>query len=183
MPFGGVGLPMALVGRGRRHDGDARPERVHRVRRHRGVVDARGAQVGPDAVIEFIAPRVDDATGTVGVRATIDNSEGALRPGRVVRARIDGVSLASSLVIPKRALMHGAQGPFLWIVGAGEQIGIRPVELGASSGNEVVVTRGLLAGDRVVAEGILKVQPGAVVRATPSNTAAATQDAAGAVSR
>jgi membrane fusion protein (multidrug efflux system) len=79
--------------------------------------------------------------------------------------------------------MHGAQGPFLWIVGAGEQIGIRPVELGASSGNEVVVTRGLLAGDRVVAEGILKVQPGAVVRATPSNTAAATQDAAGAVSR
>jgi membrane fusion protein (multidrug efflux system) len=144
------------------------------------VVDARGSQAGPDAAIEFIAPRVDDATGTVGVRATIDNADGALRPGRVVRAHVDGVSLASSLVIPKRALMHGAQGAFVWVVGAGEQIGIRPVELGASSGNDVVVTKGLAAGDRVVVEGILKVQPGAVVHATPVAPGAALAAGSGA---
>ncbi len=131
------------------------------------VVDARGATLGPAARIEFIAPRVDDATGTVAVRAVLDNGANTLLPGRVVRARIDGVSVASSLVIPKRALMHGAQGPFVWVVGAGEQIAAHPVELGVSAGNDVVVASGLSAGDRVVVDGILKVQPGAAVHATP----------------
>jgi len=129
------------------------------------IVDMRGVQVGPDATIEFIAPRVDDSTGTIGVRALLDNTGDLLRPGRVVRARIDGVNVANSLVIPKRALMHGAQGAFVWVVGAGEQVAVRPVELGASAGNDVVVVKGLAAGDRVVVEGILKVQPGAVVQA------------------
>ena len=131
------------------------------------VVGARGAQLGPDARIEFIAPRVDDATGTVGVRAVLDNGAHVLLPGRVVRARIDGVSVPSSLVIPKRAIVHGAQGAFVWVIGAGEQVAPRPVELGTSSGNDVVVASGLSSGDRVVVDGVLKVQPGAAVRATP----------------
>ena len=139
------------------------------------VVDARGVQIGPDAGVEFIAPRVDDSTGTIGVRAILDNTGDVLRPGRVVRARIDGVNVASSLVIPKRAVMHGAQGSFVWVVGAGEQVAVRPVELGASAGNDVVVAKGLTAGDRVVVEGILKVQPGAPVSATPIATDAAPQ--------
>jgi membrane fusion protein (multidrug efflux system) len=130
------------------------------------VVDARGAQSGPDATIEYIAPRVDDATGTVAVRAVLDNASGTLLPGRVVRARIDGVNVPRSLVIPKRALMHGAQGSFVWIIGAGEKVAAKPVRLGASSGNDVVVESGLAQGDRVVVDGILKVQPGAAVHAT-----------------
>jgi membrane fusion protein (multidrug efflux system) len=130
------------------------------------VIDVRGKQLGPQAEIEYIAPRVDDATGTVGLRAILDNASNALLPGRVVRARIDGVSVASSLVIPKRALMHGAQGPFVWIIGGGEKVEPRSVVLGAASGNDVVVASGLTAGDRVVVDGILKVQPGAAVRAT-----------------
>jgi membrane fusion protein (multidrug efflux system) len=139
------------------------------------VVDARGAQIGPDAVVEFVAPRVDDSTGTIGVRAILDNTGDVLRPGRVVRARIDGVNVASSLVIPKRAVMHGGQGAFVWTVGPGEQAGVRPVELGTSAGNDVVVTRGLAAGDRVVVDGVLKVQPGAAVHATPLAPDAAPQ--------
>jgi membrane fusion protein, multidrug efflux system len=131
------------------------------------VVDARGAPVGPGAAIEFIAPRVDEATGTIGVRAVFDNGGGELQPGSVVRARIDGVSVASALVIPKRALLHGAQGAFVWLIGPGEQVTPRPVELGAASGNDVVVASGLAAGDRIVVDGILKVQPGAPVHATP----------------
>jgi membrane fusion protein (multidrug efflux system) len=130
------------------------------------VLDARGGQIGPPARIEYIAPRVDETTGTVAVRAVLDNTGGALLPGRVVRTRVEGVSVQSSLVVPKRALMHGAQGPFVWVIGAGEQVAPRPVEVGTSSGNDVAVASGLAAGDRVVVDGILKVQPGAVVNAT-----------------
>ena len=130
------------------------------------VVDARGQKIGPPASIEYIAPRVDDTTGTVAVRAVLDNSSSALLPGRVVRARVEGVNVPGSLVVPKRALMHGAQGPFVWVIGGGEQIAARAVELGPSSGNDVAVANGLASGDRVVVDGILKVQPGAVVHAT-----------------
>jgi membrane fusion protein (multidrug efflux system) len=153
------------------------------------VVDARGGTQGPPATIEFIAPRVDDATGTVAIRAVLDNGAAELLPGRVVRARIDGVRVASSLVIPKRAVLHGAQGAFVWVVGAGEQVAPRPIALGVSSGNDVIVTMGLAAGERVVVDGILKVQPGAPVHATalaadgsalPSASSAAASPPAGA---
>jgi membrane fusion protein, multidrug efflux system len=130
------------------------------------VIDARGAPQGPKAAIEFIAPRVDDTTGTVAVRAVLDNTASALLPGRVVRARVEGVNVPGSLVIPKRAVLHSAQGALVWVIGAGEQAAPRPIVLGTSSGNDVIVTSGLMAGDRVVVDGILKVQPGVPLHAT-----------------
>lgn len=135
------------------------------------VVDAAGRQTGGVAKIEFIAPRMDPATGTVDVRAVLDNRDGALLPGRIVRARLEGIVLRRALVVPKRALVHGAEGPFLWLIGAGEKVAPRPVEVGISAGNEVTIARGLAAGERVVVDGILKVQPGAVVHATPVSSA------------
>lgn len=131
------------------------------------VVDSRGAVLGGTADIEFIAPRVDDATGTVAVRAVLANPDSTLLPGRVVRARVEGVSVPNALVIPKRALMYGAQGAFVWTVGEGDVVTPRPVELGAAAGNDVVVASGLASGDRIVVEGILKVQPGARVAPVP----------------
>jgi membrane fusion protein (multidrug efflux system) len=131
------------------------------------VIDARGRTIGPPASIEYISPRVDDSTGTVAIRAVLDNAGATgLLPGRVARAHVEGVSVPGSLVVPKRALMHGAQGSFVWVIGAGEQVAAKPVQLGVSSGNDVVVASGLVAGDRVVVDGILKVQPGAPVHAT-----------------
>jgi membrane fusion protein (multidrug efflux system) len=130
------------------------------------VIDSRGRTLGAPAPIEFVSPRVDDATGTVGIRAVLDNPTGVI-PGRIVRARIDGVDVADTLVIPKRALMHGAQGAFVWVVDADGQVASTPVMLGALSGNDVEVTRGLAAGDIVVVDGILKVAPGAPVNAAP----------------
>jgi membrane fusion protein (multidrug efflux system) len=130
------------------------------------VADVSGATLAPRAAIEFISPRVDDATGTVAVRAVLDNLEIKLTPGRIVRASIEGVSLRDTLVLPKRAIMRGAQGAFVWVVGPDSAAAPRPVELGTSVGNDVAVVSGLAAGDRVVVDGILKMQPGAVVEAT-----------------
>jgi membrane fusion protein (multidrug efflux system) len=130
------------------------------------VVDSGGATLGEAAEIEFIAPRIDDATGTVAVRAVLANP-GSLLPGRVVRARVEGIEVPNALVIPKRALLHGAQGTYVWVVGEGEVVAPRPVVLGTAAGNDVVVASGLASGERVVVEGILKVQPGAAVAPTP----------------
>ncbi len=131
------------------------------------IADIGGRTLGDNAKIEFIAPSVADDTGTVDVRAVIDNSKGSLLPGQVVRAIVQGVTLPGTLVIPKRAVMHGMQGTYVWVIGNDLKVSQRPVTLGATAANNVVVSKGLAAGERVVVDGILKVQPGAVVKATP----------------
>lgn len=131
------------------------------------VIGARGMPIGGKARIEFIAPRVDDATGTVAVRALLDNSSRAILPGLVVRARVEGVAVGGALVIPKRAVMRGAEGTFVWRIDDAGTAAQQPVELGVSSGNDTAVVAGLSSGDRIVVDGILKVQPGAPLAATP----------------
>jgi membrane fusion protein (multidrug efflux system) len=128
------------------------------------VTDIQGKVLAEGARIEFIAPSIGDGTGTVDVRAVFENTSQNLLPGQVVRAHVEGVRLAGLLVIPKRAVMHGLQGSFVWVIGPDDKVAPRPVELGVTSGNNVVAANGLAAGDRVVVDGILKVQPGAVVK-------------------
>jgi membrane fusion protein (multidrug efflux system) len=130
------------------------------------VADARGQRLAAMGRIEFISPRVDDATGTVAIRAVLDNPNGVV-PGRIVRARIEGVTIEDALVIPKRAVMHGAQGAYVWTVDGNGHGTPTPVELGAPSGNDVAVTAGLMPGSRVVVDGTLKVIPGVPVNAVP----------------
>ena len=141
------------------------------------VLNTQGATLADNARIEFIAPAIEGQTGTVDVRAILDNKNDSLLPGQVVRARIEGVTIAGVFVIPKRALMHGAQGTFVWVIGQDKKVSPRPVELGVTSGNNVAVTKGLAQGERVVVDGILKVQPGALVNATavPADGAAPPQ--------
>ncbi|HEU4617483.1 MAG TPA: efflux RND transporter periplasmic adaptor subunit [Gammaproteobacteria bacterium] len=131
------------------------------------VVDASGKPIGDEAKIEFVSPRIDDQTGTVDVRAVLSNPDGALLPGRIVRARIEGIAVHDALVVPKRALMHGAEGPFVWTVGEDGKAAPRPVQPGASSGNYVALASGVSPGERIVVDGILKVQPGGAVAASP----------------
>ena len=131
------------------------------------IADIEGHTLGENARIEFIAPSVGDATGTVDVRAVIDNGKATLLPGQVVRALVQGVTLPGMMSSPKRAVMHGMQGAFVWVVDADSKVASRPVTLGATAGNNVVVSRGLSAGDQVVVDGILKVQPGGAVKTAP----------------
>jgi membrane fusion protein (multidrug efflux system) len=138
------------------------------------VVDVRGNPLGERAPIEFVSPRVDNTTGTIGIRAVLDNPTAVL-PGRIVRARVEGVTVPNSFVIPKRAILHGAEGAFVWIVDAAGQVAPAPVQLGALSGNDAAVIDGLSAGNRVVVDGILKVQPGVPVSAVPLEPVSAAQ--------
>lgn len=130
------------------------------------IADAQGGSLGGLASIEFVSPRVDDATGTVAVRAVLDNP-GGIVPGRIVRARIEGITIPNSLVIPKRAVMQGAEGPYVWVVQADGLPTPAPVKNGVLAGNDVAVTSGLTAGDRVIVDGVLKVFPGVPVAPVP----------------
>jgi membrane fusion protein (multidrug efflux system) len=119
------------------------------------------------AKIDFVDNAVSTDTGTVRVRAVLPNADARLIPGQFIRARVEGVRLSNVSVIPRKAVLSSAQGQMVWIVGEGEKVAPRPVRVGRTLGNNVVITEGLAPGERFVVEGVMKVQPGAQVSAVP----------------
>jgi membrane fusion protein, multidrug efflux system len=121
------------------------------------------------ARLTTVEPRVDEQTRNIWVQATMANPDRALRPGMYVTAALTLDPIANALVVPVTAVITSAQGDsVLAIRGANtrREGKAEPVSVttGRRFGNSVVVTRGLKAGDVVVTEGQLRVQPGAMLR-------------------
>jgi membrane fusion protein, multidrug efflux system len=124
-----------------------------------------GQEYPDTAKVTFVDNAVDVNSGTVRVRAVLKNSEAQLIPGQFIRARVEGVQLTNVVAVPRKAVMSSAQGQFIWVVNGEEKVEIRPVRVGRSMGNNIIVTEGLAPGDRYIVEGVLKVQPGIQVSA------------------
>ncbi|WP_288194889.1 efflux RND transporter periplasmic adaptor subunit [uncultured Phyllobacterium sp.] len=118
--------------------------------------------------IDFTSSSLDLETGTLGVRAIIDNPERRLLPGQFVRATVTGVTVNDTIVIPEAALMQGPKGQFVYVVNNEGKAEVRPLNLGQQVNKGWIVLSGLAAGDRVVTEGVIKVKPGQLVSATDS---------------
>jgi len=103
-------------------------------------------------------------TGTYLVRAEVPNPEGDLRPGQFVHARLLGAVRPNAVLIPKRSVLQGAQGSFVWVVGPQSKAELRPIEMGDWYGDDWFVNEGLQAGETVVVDGGIKVQPGATLK-------------------
>lgn len=131
-----------------------------------------GKEYPEAAKLTFIDNAVDLQSGTVRVRAVLSNPAAQLIPGQFIRARVEGVTLANVVAIPRKAVMSSAQGRFVWVVAAAEKVEMRPVQVGRSIGNNIIVTSGLAFGDRYVVEGVLKLQPGIQVSAVSTDAGA-----------
>jgi membrane fusion protein (multidrug efflux system) len=130
------------------------------------------------ARVDFIDNAVDINSGTVRVRAVLSNPEAQLIPGQFIRAKVEGVMLSSAVAVPRKAVMSSPQGPFIWIVNGEQKVEFRPVQLGRSMGNNIIVAGGVAPGDRYIVEGVLKVQPGIQVSAVATDAEAASKQAA-----
>jgi membrane fusion protein, multidrug efflux system len=132
-----------------------------------------GSEYPQAAQLTFVDNAVEVGSGTVRVRAVMPNADAQLIPGQFIRARVEGVMLSHVVAIPRKALMAGPQGAFVWLVGADSKAQMRPVQVGRSMGNNVIVTDGLQPGDRYIVEGVMKVmQPGTQVSAVTAEEAA-----------
>jgi membrane fusion protein (multidrug efflux system) len=135
-----------------------------------------GSEYPQGAQVTFVDNSVDRNSGTVRVRAVLPNKEAQLLPGQFLRAKVEGIQLSNVVSVPRKAVVSGPQGPYVWIVGADSKAQMRPVQIGRGLGNNVIVTDGLQAGDRYIVEGVLKVfQPGTQVSAVTAEEAARTQ--------
>jgi membrane fusion protein (multidrug efflux system) len=82
-----------------------------------------------------------------------------------VRVNIEGVTMPNAIAVPKAAIMQGPQGPYVYIIDANSVAQVRPVRLDRELTDSWLVRGGLKTGERVVADGVIRVRPGAPVKA------------------
>jgi membrane fusion protein, multidrug efflux system len=110
---------------------------------------------------------VDMRTGTVQIRTVFPNEDGSLLPGQFVRLVVKGITLPKAILVPQQAVSQGPQGTFVYAVNPSGAAEIRPVKLDREVNSNWVVREGLNEGDRVIVDGVMRVRPGAPVKASP----------------
>ena len=96
---------------------------------------------------------IDPATRRLTIRATIDNTDGSLKPEMFANVTIFSPGDHPAVAVPKQALIYEADNVRLWVAHDDKSIELRPVKVGLSSGNLVEVTENLKPGERVVVKG------------------------------
>jgi membrane fusion protein, multidrug efflux system len=115
---------------------------------------------------------VDQASGTIWLKAMFANDEDELWPGESVNARLLLETRDSVLAVPPTAIQRGPQGLLAWVITANNTAEPRVIEVGPTTGNLVIVTSGLNDGERVVTDGHYKLARNAPVTiTTPASVA------------
>jgi membrane fusion protein, multidrug efflux system len=108
----------------------------------------------------FADRQVDPTTGTIKVASLFPNPGNLLRPGQFARIRAQIGIVRGALLVPQRAVID-IQGTYqIAVVGPGNKVDIRPVEVGERVGSLWVISKGLKAGEKIVVEGVQKVKQG-----------------------
>ena len=115
--------------------------------------------------LNFTDVRISPGTGTREARAEMANPDGVLHPGQFVRVQLRGATRPNAVTVPQRAVLEGPQGKFVYLVNEKNLAEPRPVEAGEWSGDAWIITSGLKAGERVIVDGVMKLGPGAPVKA------------------
>jgi len=120
--------------------------------------------------LQFRGVTVEPSTGTVVLRIVFSNPENILLPGMFVRAVVkEGVN-TQAILIPQQAVSRDPKGnPLTLVVNSQSKVEQRQLTIDRAIGNKWLVTSGLTPGERVIVEGVLKVRPGATVKAVSTD--------------
>ena len=114
---------------------------------------------------------VDANTGTIRLKAVFDNRQNRLWPGQFVNAVLT-LDTQSATVIASEAVQAGQQGSFVYVVKPDQTVEVRPVVVGQTVANKVIVQQGVTAGESIVIDGQSRLFPGArILPSTPSSKA------------
>lgn len=122
-----------------------------------------GTALARKGSINFIAPFVDSTTGNITYRAVIDNGDHKLLPGQFVQVKVKGMEWKNALYVPQKTLLTGPQGKFVYAIEANNTVSAKPVIPGEWVGENILIESGVNAGDKIAADGLPKLKPGAEV--------------------
>jgi membrane fusion protein (multidrug efflux system) len=128
-----------------------------------------GNKVYSNGKINFIAPKIDEATDTILLRATFSNNNNQIIAGEFSKIELTNINLGQVNVIPENAVLKTPKGTFVMVAVDGV-VQMRPVELGILVKDGIVITSGLQKGDKVIVSNIAKLRPDAKVMILPDAT-------------
>ncbi len=113
--------------------------------------------------------QIDPNTGTVRLKAVFPNDDSELFPNQFVNARLLLDVKRGTTVVPSAAVQRGPKGTFVYVVHADRTVGVRPVTVGASHGEEASIDTGLSPDELVVVDGTEKLREGSKVEVQRQN--------------
>jgi membrane fusion protein, multidrug efflux system len=123
-----------------------------------------GQENNPEiGVLGFIDNTVDKATGTILCKATFTNEPKRLWPGLFVNVVVQLSTQPNAILVSSQAVQTSQEGQIVFVVKPDLTVEIRPVEVGRPIDGDVIITKGLKPGERVVTDGQLRLVPGAKV--------------------
>jgi len=121
--------------------------------------------------LAFSDVTVDPTTGSFGLRVVVPNPDYLLLPGMYVRAIVGDGQRQDALLVPQQGVTRDAKGePTTMVVEADNKVGVRNIKVSRAIGDKWLIEDGLVAGDRVIVEGLQKIRVGAVVQPTEVST-------------
>lgn len=118
--------------------------------------------------IEFIGNEIDQATGTLPIRARFPNPDGVLVPGQFVTITVRPANPQTRPVVPVGAVQLDRQGRFVLLLDESGKVAERRIKTGAQLGQNWIVEDGLKGGEKVILQGFQNARPGAAVRVVPA---------------
>ncbi len=121
--------------------------------------------------INFAATQIDPQLATQEFRAEFDNPRTQLLPGQFVRVQVVAGHRGNVFLVPQTAVVQTEKGHLLFVLDNEGKAAVRPVQTGSWTGSDWMILDGLKPGDRVIADNLLRLRPGAKV--TPVDPAEA----------
>jgi len=126
-----------------------------------------GSRYAYDGKLSFSDVSVDPMTGSFALRVIVPNPEHLLMPGMYVRAAISTAVLDRALLVPQQGVMRDPRGnASVMTVNSQGMVEKRDIKVGRTVGDRWLVESGLIEGDRIIVEGLQKIQPGMMVLAS-----------------
>jgi len=132
-----------------------------------------GGGVLKEGKVYVIDNQIDPAVGSVRVRASLDNSDYALAPGRFVNVNLQVKLLKNAIVVPSQSVVSNTQGDQIYTVDDENKTVLNKVKI-LSQGNGSVAVTGIKEGDLVVVEGKQNIRPG--LKVTEESARKATEE-------
>ncbi|MGN0031057.1 MAG: efflux RND transporter periplasmic adaptor subunit [Candidatus Gastranaerophilaceae bacterium] len=124
---------------------------------------ANGTKYEPDGVQDFLDNKVDQSTGTVTMRATFQNPDNKLLHGEFVNIKLYANHPIKVPLVPLVVVQENQEGKYVYTLDDKNLPKLTYIKVQGQSGDNWIVREGLKNGDRVIADGILKVVPGSPV--------------------
>lgn len=131
-----------------------------------GLTLSNGSAYPVNGKVEQVDRSLSNNSGTLTLKASFGNPDSILIPGMFGRVKITGETVPGAILIPQRAVQQLLEKTFVIVVGEDNKAESREVQLGSKVGSYYIVKSGVTAADKVVVEGLTKIQNGIALDVT-----------------